>query len=77
MHSKQSVMDFGKKDEVTQVWFRKGLPWVSIDVFVAERWYATLRLRNPWPLCVTLREMEDFVVSKRPTLRRKDFRIVF
>lgn len=37
MHSKQSVMDFGKKDELPQVWFRKDRPWVSIDVFVAER----------------------------------------
>lgn len=50
---------------------------LTFDVMLDGRFVCTLRYEYCPLFPVSGRELRDFVVSKRPTLRNKDFRIEF
>ncbi|MCR8919208.1 hypothetical protein [Bacteroides sp. ET225] len=50
---------------------------LTFDVMLDGRFVCTLRYEYCPLFPVAERELRDFVVSKRPTLRNKDFRIEF
>lgn len=49
---------------------------ILIDIMINGLYYATLRMPlRPWPF--TEDEVREFVLSKLPTLRGEDFKVVF
>lgn len=49
---------------------------IPIDIMLHGRFVATLRMPlRPWPF--TEDEVREFVLSKLPTLRGEDFKVVF
>ena len=48
-----------------------------LDIMLGDRFVCTLRYKHNPAFILTTKELADFVVSKRPTLRDKPFRIFF
>ena len=48
-----------------------------LDIMLGDRFICTLRYKHNPAFILTIKELADFVVSKRPTLRDKPFRIFF
>lgn len=50
---------------------------LTFDVMLGDRYVCTMRYRYCPLFPVSAEELRKFVISKRPTLRDKDFRIEF
>lgn len=50
---------------------------LTFDVMLGDRYVCTMRYRYCSLFPVSAEELRKFVISKRPTLRDKDFRIEF
>lgn len=50
---------------------------LTLDIMLGDRFVCTLRYKHNPAFILTVKELADFVVSKRPTLRDKPFRIFF
>ena len=50
---------------------------LTLDIMLGDRFVCTLRYKHNPAFILTIKELADFVVSKRPTLRNKPFRIFF
>lgn len=50
---------------------------LTLDIMLGDRFVCTLRYKHNPAFILTIKELADLVVSKRPTLRNKPFRIFF
>ena len=63
--------------EVLETYTRDAMKTLIFDVMLYDRFVCTLRYKYCPLFPIEERELHDFVVSKRPTLRNKPFRIEF
>ena len=63
--------------EVLETYTQDAMKTLIFDVMLHDRFVCTLRYKYCPLFPIEERELHDFVVSKRPTLRNKPFRIEF
>lgn len=51
--------------------------YVKFDVMLNDRWVCTLRYPYSPIFVLTVKELEDFVIEQRPSLKYKPFTIAF
>ena len=60
-----------------ETYTKDAMKTLIFDVMLHDRFVCTLKYRSCPLFPIEERELHDFVVSKRPTLRNKPFRIEF
>lgn len=51
--------------------------YVKFDVMLWDRWICTLRYPHSPIFVLTVKELEDFVIEQKPSLKDKPFKIAF